>query len=119
MIRAALFASALLVAAPTHADTPQTGDVVPDLTAFTDPALMAFEYFGEGRPNLRITIAPTEDFALGVTVEETGFLDDSVAGIRDAYVVQYTADGWEVLSTERLYSCYRTPTQDWQAALCP
>ncbi|GAB5447277.1 hypothetical protein [Gymnodinialimonas sp.] len=105
--------------APVAAQTFQPGDLVPSPHALVAPALENFEYFGEGRPSANITVAPNDNFQLEVLIEEGGFLDDSVAGSRTIYTIEYTADGWQVLSATYEQSCYRAETRDWTTEPCP
>jgi len=109
----------LALASPCAAQEISVGDLLPDLTALTNPTIAGFEYFGEGRPNLNISMAPNAAFNLEIIVEETGFLDDSVEGRRGVYELTYTADGWEVLQAAVQFRCRRGDNLDWQTGLCP
>ena len=117
MLRIAALATCL--AAPCYAQDVAVGDVFPDLTPLAASSLTYFEYFGEGRPRLNIVVAPNDDFNLDVTIEDTGFLDDSVEGQRTVYTVTYTAEGWEVLAIASEVRCRRGDNRDWQMGPCP
>lgn len=115
-----LTALALCIGLPCHAQDfgSSVGDVVPSLSDLTDPFVSAFEYFGEGRPALNISMAPNDENYLEVIIEESGFLDDSVEGQRAIYVVTRTAEGWEVLQAEIQQRCYRGENRDWTSDPC-
>lgn len=104
---------------PLGAQTFEPGTLVPSPLALVAPALEHFEYFGEGHPETIITVAPNDAGVLQVTVVETGFLDDSVSGARRVYTIEYTAEGWEVLTATSEQRCFRGDTQDWTTEVCP
>lgn len=110
----------ILLSGPAVAQTYPPGAIVPNLQALTTPALENFEYFGEGRPGVVITIAPNADRVLEVRVEQTGFLDDSVAGGRSVYTVEHVAEGgWQILTSTYHQMCYRGENRDWTTQPCP
>lgn len=109
----------IALTSPLSAQMFEPGALVPSPLALAAPALEHFEYFGEGHPETIITVAPNDAGVLEVSVVETGFLDDSVAGGRSIYTIEYTAEGWQILTATFEQQCVRGDTQDWTTEVCP
>lgn len=113
-------AAAALLVSPLHADDFSVGDT------FDDPMVVAMDVFEgfppeeEGRPGIEIDVSMDFFGQMTILVAETGFADDSVAGLRRQYVLSEIDDVWEITFIRTQVLCGRgANTVTWQTNPCP
>ena len=112
---AAVSVALLSACAPTPA--PEAGafasptDAVADIVAALPP---------ERERTIDVATVPARPDRRLVTVEATGYRDDSLAGERWRVLVERAGDGWRVVRTDRQNLCARgTVAQRWTTEPCP
>ena len=108
-----------LLTTPLHADGFEVGDT------FEDPMVLATQVFEgfppeeEGRPGIEIDVSMDFFGNMTILVAETGFADDSVAGIRTQYVLEPGDGVWTLVYHTTQVLCGRgLNTVTWQDDGC-
>ncbi len=98
--------------------TPRSATSLMDLIA---PLTSGHPESSEGRPTLKIELAPLADRdAMQVEVTMTGYLDDSVSGEQYVALVEPGGDGWVLSRLWKRYLCARGRNAgQWTADVCP
>lgn len=75
---------------------------------------------GEGRPELQLASAITEDGRLVIDLSESGLADDSVLAVRQRFELIRADNGaWALVAYGFQQRCARGGSSDWQAEPCP
>ena len=90
----------------------------------TDPEQIVLDAFGsetpiEGNFNQEVTVVEQTPDAAIVMLTQTGFLDDSVEGMRYWVELEAGENAWEMVWVGRQVRCYTgRGSQDWTTELC-
>lgn len=113
-------AAVCLLLAGLPAAAQEAGEILDRPADLLAARLAGFPESLEGRPHVDIVMEKEGKKVLKVTVSQTGFLDDSVAGERTIWRLTETGDGrWQVAERENFVKCYRGGDPDWKTGLCP
>ena len=114
-----LAAAFSLLSSTSFANGYSVGDTFADPMQIATEALAAFSMEEEGRPGIEVNVSVDFFGQMTILIAETGFADDSVAGLRRQYVLAPEDGMWTLIFQRRDQLCYRgANTVTWQAEPC-